>query len=119
MSKKFKTNISIPFPILFYKILHSYNNLFSSNEDIFKYHIHSHTNQKKIKQFLKKGLHITWLPMWFNMHINVKKPFHMNYHMWVNAIIIYESMHINWNYDQNKIKLLNTTIKKILNLTLR
>jgi hypothetical protein len=29
--------------------------------------------------------------MWFNMHINVGKIFHMNYHMWV--------MHVIWNYD--------------------
>jgi hypothetical protein len=50
MSKKFKTKISIPFTILFYEILRSYNNLFSSSEGISKDHKHSHTNQKKTKQ---------------------------------------------------------------------
>jgi hypothetical protein len=49
MSKKFKTKISIPFIVLFYEILHSYNNLFSSNESIFKDQKHSHTNQKETK----------------------------------------------------------------------
>jgi hypothetical protein len=36
-----KTKISIPFTILFYETLHSYNNLFLSNESVSKGHKHT------------------------------------------------------------------------------
>jgi len=36
MLKRFKIKISIPFTIIFHKILYSYNNLFSSSESVSK-----------------------------------------------------------------------------------
>jgi len=39
--KFFKAKILIPITIVFYKTLHSYNNLFYSNENISKAHKHS------------------------------------------------------------------------------
>jgi hypothetical protein len=61
MSKKFKIKISVIFTILFHKKIHLCNNLFSTSEDVFSkvINIHLYTNQKKIKIFLKKSLHIT------------------------------------------------------------
>ncbi len=38
MSKLLEAKISIPFTIIFHKTLYSYNNLFSSSEDVFKNH---------------------------------------------------------------------------------
>jgi len=40
LMKPFKTKISIPFTILFHKILHSYQNLFISSEGVSKGHKH-------------------------------------------------------------------------------
>jgi hypothetical protein len=50
MSKPFKTKILIPFTILFYEILHSYNNLILSSESVFNGHKHHlYIIQKEIK----------------------------------------------------------------------
>jgi len=38
--KPFKIKISIPFTIIFYEILYSYNNLILSSENVFKDHKH-------------------------------------------------------------------------------
>ncbi len=40
MLKPFKTKFSIPFTILFYEILHSYNNLILSSGSVFQGHKH-------------------------------------------------------------------------------
>jgi hypothetical protein len=47
--------------------------------------IQLYTNQKETKQYIFKSLHVTWFPIWLNLHINVKKTFHMNYNVWINA----------------------------------
>jgi len=98
MSKYFKTKLLIIFTNSIHKTLHSYNNVFSSNEGVFQSPetlIYILTKMTQKKNFLKNlhitCLHITWLPMWFNMHINVAKNFNINYHVWI--------MHINWNYE--------------------
>ncbi len=65
-----------------------------------------YVNKKKTKQENFKSLHIdsssdsTCTLMWQKLST------------W---IIIYESMHINWNYDQNIIKLWNLTPSKLPN----
>jgi hypothetical protein len=48
--------------------------------------------------------------MWFNMHTNVAKKIHMNYHVKVK--------HINWNYNHTIIKLWNPITKQITKLNL-
>jgi len=45
--KPFTIKISIPFTILFHEILHSYNNLFLSSENVSKDHKHSLIYYKK------------------------------------------------------------------------
>jgi hypothetical protein len=104
MQKKFENKISIIFTILFDKTLHSYNNLFSWSEGVFKGHKHSFILVIKMK-LKKKFLNVyishgfqcdsTCILMWQKlfisiimcewMHISMTNFFNMNYHVWINA----------------------------------
>jgi hypothetical protein len=35
----------------------------------------------------------------FNLHINVKNIFHMNYHVWINVINMPKSFHITFHMN--------------------
>ncbi len=89
MQKIFENKISIIFTILFHKTLHSYNNLFSWSEGVFKGHKHSFilvTKMKLNKKFpnvyISHGFQCdsTCTLMWQKLFI---------------SIIMCESMHIN------------------------
>jgi hypothetical protein len=121
MQKIFENKISIIFTILFHKTLHSYNNLFSSSKSVFKAHKHSFiliTKMKLNKKFpnvyISYGSQCdsTCTLMWqfFLYELSCVNQCTLIWHIFLTWIIMCESMHINWSYDQTIIKI-RTLIK--------